>query len=115
MQLIGEAADGDGRSAIRAMDWEQRYRTDPRFRADHFVKAWRQLGDRHEAYERRGEDGAANRVRAQMTGLAKSLERDPQVESLLRARGKELGVPPMIGYSSPHEAQRSHPSGPSSG
>ena len=96
MQLIGEAADGDGRSAVRAMDWEQRYRTDPRFRADHFVKVWRQLGDRHEALERRGEDGAANRLRAQMTGLAKSLERDPQVESILRSRTKELRMPAFM-------------------
>jgi hypothetical protein len=31
-----------------------------------------------------------------MTGLAKSLERDPQVESLLRSRERELGLPPFI-------------------
>lgn len=28
-----------------------------------------------------------------MTALAKSLERDPQLESLLRTRSKDLGVP----------------------
>ena len=96
MQLIGQSADGDARSAIRAMDWEQRYRTDPHFRADQFVKTWRHLGDRHEVFERRGNEGAAERVRAQMTGLARSLERDPQVESLLRSRTKELRMPAFM-------------------
>jgi hypothetical protein len=31
-----------------------------------------------------------------MTGLAKSLERDPQLESLLRKRTKELSVPSYL-------------------
>jgi hypothetical protein len=78
------------------MDWERRYRIDPQFRADYFVKRWRQLGDHHELFERRGDDRAARRVADQMTGLAKGLERDPQVESLLRPRHKELGMPPYI-------------------
>jgi hypothetical protein len=30
-----------------------------------------------------------------MTGMAKSLERDPQVESLLRRRSSDLGIPPF--------------------
>jgi hypothetical protein len=75
------------------MEWERRYRSEPQFRADHFVKAWRQLGDRHDSYETRGDERAARRIAAQMTGLAKSLERDPQLESLLRNRSKELGMP----------------------
>jgi Ti-type conjugative transfer relaxase TraA len=96
MQLIEETAAGDTRGAAGAMDWERRYRTDPQFRADHFVKTWRQLGDRHEMFERRGDEGGASRMAAQMTEFAKGLERDPQVESLLRGRTKELGMPPFI-------------------
>jgi hypothetical protein len=96
MQMMDDAAAGKTGRAIRAMELERRYRDDPHLRADHFVKAWRQLGDRHEKFEQRGEDRAANGVRAQMTGLAKGLERDPQVESLLRSREKELGMPPFI-------------------
>lgn len=96
MQMIDETAAGDTRGATRAMDWERRYRTDPQLRADHFVKSWRQLGDRHEMFERRGDERGAGRVAAQMTGLAKGLERDPQVESLLRNRDKDLGVPPYL-------------------
>jgi hypothetical protein len=47
-------------------------------------------------FERCGDDRGANRVRAQMTGLAKGLERDPQAESLLRGREKQLGMPDFI-------------------
>ena len=96
MQMIGETAAGNSRNAISAMEWERRHRTDPQFRADHFVKTWRQLGDRHEMFERRGDEGGARRVVDQMTGMAKSLERDPQVESLLRRRTSELGMPPFM-------------------
>jgi Ti-type conjugative transfer relaxase TraA len=96
MGLLQETATGQSTNSIRSMEWERRYRTEPQFRADHFIKAWRQLGDRHEFHERRGDEGAARRIAAQMTGLAKSLERDPQLESLLRNRSKDLGVPSYL-------------------
>jgi Ti-type conjugative transfer relaxase TraA len=93
MGLLRDASAGQPANAIRGMEWERRYRTEPQFRAEHFVRTWRQLGDRHEFHERRGHEGAARRIVAQMTGLAKSLERDPQLESLLRNRSKDLSVP----------------------
>lgn len=96
MGLLQEASAGQPANAIRGMEWERRYRTEPQFRAEHFVRTWRQLGDRHELHERRGDEGAARRIAAQMTGLAKSLERDPQLESLLRNRSKDLGVPAYL-------------------
>jgi len=96
MGMVEETAAGKSRPTIHAMDWERRYRSDPQFRADHFVRTWRQLGDRHELHERRGDERAAQRIAAQMTGLAKSLERDPQLESLLRNRSKDLGVPAYL-------------------
>ncbi|GAA4035572.1 hypothetical protein GCM10022281_14980 [Sphingomonas rosea] len=96
MGMLADATEGRTAGAIRSMDFERRYWTDPQLRADHFVRSWRQLGDRHEWFERRGDESAAGRVRAQMTALAKTLERDPQLESLLRTRGKELGLPAHI-------------------
>jgi Ti-type conjugative transfer relaxase TraA len=96
MGLLEEAAAGRSGKAIDGMEWERRYRTEPQFRAHHFVKAWRELGDRHELHERRGDERAAQSIAAQMTGLAKSLERDPQLESLLRNRSKDLGVPAYL-------------------
>ncbi len=96
MKLIDEFAAGKAGIANSVMDWERRYRTDPQFRADHFVKTWRQLGDRHEVFERRGEDDRARRIATQMTAFAQGLERDPQVESLLRKRPSDLGLPPYL-------------------
>lgn len=95
MQLLDEAAAGNSSGAIGAMEWERRYRTEPQFRANHFVRAWRELGDRHELFERRGDEAAVRRIATQMAGLAKRLERDPQLESLLRRRTDELGLPPF--------------------
>jgi Ti-type conjugative transfer relaxase TraA len=96
MQLVTDAAAGNTGPAIKAMELERRYRTDPHLRADQFVKTWRDLGDRHEMFERQGNERAAERVRGQMTAFAKTLERDPQVESLLRGRNRELGMPPHV-------------------
>jgi Ti-type conjugative transfer relaxase TraA len=96
MDLIGETAAGGASAAIAAMDWERRYRTDPDLRAEHFVRSWREMGDRHEVFERRGDESGASRIARQMAQLAKTLERDPQVESLLRRRDKDLGIPPFI-------------------
>lgn len=96
MQLVGDAAAGNTGPAIKAMEFEQRYRTDPHRRADQFVKTWRALGDRYEMFERQGNERAADRVRGQMSAFAKTLERDPQVESLLRGRNRELGMPPHV-------------------
>jgi Ti-type conjugative transfer relaxase TraA len=96
MQLIGDAAAGNAGPAIKAMERERRYRTDPQLRADRFVKIWRELGDRHEMFERQGNERAADGVRGQMIAFAKTLERDPQVESLLRGRNRELGMPPHV-------------------
>jgi Ti-type conjugative transfer relaxase TraA len=96
MGMIEDTVSGKVTNAIRAMDWEKRYRTEPQFRAEHFVRTWKQLGDRHEAFERHGDERSAQRIAAQMTGFAKSLERDPQVESLLRTRKADLGLPEHI-------------------
>jgi hypothetical protein len=41
-----------------------------------------------------------------MATMAKSLERDPQLESLLRNRMKELGIRPAGGASLSHDLQR---------
>jgi Ti-type conjugative transfer relaxase TraA len=96
MQLMSDAAAGNTGPAIKALGLEERYRTDPQLRADQFVKTWRALGVRHEMFEGQGNEQAADRVRGQMTALAKTLERDPQVESLLRGRNRELGMPPFM-------------------
>ena len=95
MQMIDDTASGNTRSAIRAMDWERSFRTDPAFRADHFVRNWQALERQRRQLLRDFEDNKADKVARTMVGLAKSLERDPQVESLLRIRKGELGLPAL--------------------
>ncbi len=69
---------------------------DPNIRAERFVERWQDL--KAQRHELRGwqHDQARNKVEGQMQGLAKSLERDPQVESILRNRRQELGIGQQI-------------------
>jgi len=90
--LVPDAAGGRVRQAMRAMQLEAEIRTDPDKRADRFVEGWRELGRHREELQRDGDFRGARKVSEQMAGMAKSLERDAQVESLLRDRRHELGI-----------------------
>ena len=90
--LVSEAAAGRARQAIRAMQLEAEVRTDPRLRADRFVEGWRQLSQHREELQRDGDFRGARKVSGQMAGMAKSLERDAQLESLLGPRRQDLGI-----------------------
>ncbi|NSZ15595.1 Ti-type conjugative transfer relaxase TraA [Agrobacterium vitis] len=74
------------------MDRERAALADPNVRAERFVQRWQELqGERQEL---RGwqNDEARGKVEGQMRGMTKSLERDPQVESILRNRSQDLGI-----------------------
>lgn len=90
--LAREAADGRSQGAIRAMQLEAEIRLDPTQRADRFVNDWQRLGQTRAAMQRDGNDNGARRVAGRMADMAKALERDPQIESLLRSRTRELGL-----------------------
>ena len=92
--LIDEAAKGRTAAAIRQMVLEGELRTSPERRADRFVEDWRKLARRHEAHRFEGDDAGARRTQAAMSAMGKQLERDPQLESLLRTRTRELGIDP---------------------
>ena len=91
-ELAREAADGRSQGAMRAMQLEAEIRTDPAKRADRFVSDWQRLGHARTAMQQGGDTGSAKRVSGRMADMAKGLERDPQVESLLRNRIRELGI-----------------------
>ena len=103
MGLIDEAAQGRPSAAIRAMTLEREIRLDLTQRADRFVATWQAQSKRLDALSRGGEYRAADRLREGMNGLAKSLHRDPQLESLLRNRLKELGIGKPSGASLSHD------------
>lgn len=90
--LVAEASNGRTRQAVRAMQLEAQARADPVKRADRFVEGWRQLRQHRDELQHDGDKRGARKVAEKMTGMAKSLERDPQMESLLRARRKDLGI-----------------------
>ncbi|MBU2285152.1 MAG: Ti-type conjugative transfer relaxase TraA [Gammaproteobacteria bacterium] len=91
-ELAREAVDGRPQAAIRAMQLESEIRTDPVQRANRFVSDWQRRSKARDAFLREGNGSGASDVSRQMAGMAKTLERDPQVESLLRNRTRELGI-----------------------
>ncbi|MBY8826581.1 Ti-type conjugative transfer relaxase TraA [Hephaestia mangrovi] len=90
--LVAEASAGRVRQAMRAMQLEAEIRADPDKRADRFVESWRKLHQRRQELQRDGDFRGAGEVSEQMAGMAKSLERDAQVESILRNRKQQLGI-----------------------
>ena len=92
--LIAEAAGGRGQEAMRAMSKEAAVRTDPALRTERFVSDWQGLSTARKQLEQQGDRAGAARASAKLTELAKGLERDPQVEGLLRGKTRELGIDP---------------------
>lgn len=101
--LVAEAAGGRSLRAIQAMRLEAEIRTDPAKRADRFVEGWRQLGKHRQGLQRDGDVRGVRKVSEQMAGLAKSLERDAQMESVLRGRKQELGISIDTGRQLSHD------------
>ncbi|MBO9621532.1 MAG: Ti-type conjugative transfer relaxase TraA [Sphingomonas sp.] len=97
--LIREAAEGRTKATIRAMQLEGQLRADPQLRADTFVQRWQALDRQRRLLLRDGETTRANAMGDRMIGMAKRLERDPQVESILRNRRAQLGLPEVPGRS----------------
>jgi transposase-like protein len=111
-ELVADAAKGRTAATIRAMALE----ADARIaevarrnaeiaRADKFVAEWQRQAGLFRELERSGEVDAASRVEHGMMGMAKNLERDPQLESLLRNRVKDLGIQARSGASLSHDLQ----------
>jgi hypothetical protein len=94
-RLITEAAQGKTQAALRAMQLEAEMRTDPVLRADVFVQRWQALDRQRRSLLKDHESSRANRMAETMIGMARSLERDPQLESLLRQRRSQLGLPEL--------------------
>ncbi|GAA4770860.1 Ti-type conjugative transfer relaxase TraA [Stakelama sediminis] len=91
-ELVREAAAGRGQTTLRAMQIEAEIRIDPFQRADRFVEGWQQLQRQREELVRDGDSRGAKRISQQMAGMAKRLERDAQLESVLGGRSRELGL-----------------------
>ncbi|WP_093663460.1 hypothetical protein [Sphingomonas gellani] len=103
--MISEAAQGRTSAALRAMALEAELRASPEKRADRFVEDWQTLAKAHRTFRHAGDDAGARAIGQQMGAWGKSLERDAQVESLVRKRLPKLRIPASGGNSISHNVQ----------
>jgi hypothetical protein len=94
--LAREAGTGRVKRAIRALQLETELRVDPArnpiWRADRFVERFRELRQAGERQYAAGNYSGYRAAREEVGNLAISLQRDPQMESLLEGRKKQLGI-----------------------
>ena len=90
--LAREAAGGRLNRAIRALQLETELRINPGRRADRFVDDWQKLDQASLRRYQAGDISGYRSARSAMGDMARSLERDPQLESLLANRKHELGI-----------------------
>jgi Ti-type conjugative transfer relaxase TraA len=100
--LIDDAAKGRTGAAIRAMVLESELRTSPERRAERFVGDWRKLSREREVHRFNVDETGVRKAEAGMTAMGKQLQRDPQLESLLRTRTRDLGIESRSGGSLSH-------------
>jgi Ti-type conjugative transfer relaxase TraA len=91
-ELACEAAGGRLNRTIRALQLETELRINPGRRADRFVDDWQKLDQASLRQYQAGDISGYQAMRSAMGDMARSLERDPQLESLLANRKRELGI-----------------------
>jgi Ti-type conjugative transfer relaxase TraA len=107
-ELAREAAGGRVNRAIRALQLETELRIDPSRRADRFVERWQELKQTSQHQYQAGDMSGCRATRSAMGDMAKSLERDPQMESILANRKRELGISFETGRRLGHELAFAH-------
>ena len=107
-ELASEAATGQVNRTIRALQLETELRTDPQIRADRFVESWQRLDRASQHQYQAGDISGYRATRSAMGDMAKSLERDPQLESILAGRKRDLGIGIDSGRSLGRELAFSH-------
>jgi Ti-type conjugative transfer relaxase TraA len=93
--LAYEAGSGVTGRAVRALYQETELRMERgelAQRADRFVERWQKLDRAVEQKYAAGDYSGYRAARKEMGNMAKSLERDPQLESILENRKRELGI-----------------------
>ncbi|MER9446699.1 MULTISPECIES: Ti-type conjugative transfer relaxase TraA [unclassified Mesorhizobium] len=95
-ELVHEAGAGRVRRIVLALQLETEIRTgmdiDPGRRADRFVERWQKLDRTGREQYQAGDMSGYKSTRSAMSDMAKSLERDPQLESMLANHKKALGI-----------------------
>jgi hypothetical protein len=89
------------------METERQVRIDPEKRAGRFVEQWQGMTEARASMERAGDRAGAEKLGKRMEGIAGGLHRDPQLESVLRARAPELALSMERGRSIGQELAQS--------
>jgi Ti-type conjugative transfer relaxase TraA len=90
--MTQETAAGNPRRAIQVLQVEAEIRANPQLRADRFVQQWQRLSVRRQELLAKGDYSGRDKLTDSMGEMARGLERDPQVESILENRKRELGI-----------------------
>jgi Ti-type conjugative transfer relaxase TraA len=77
---------------IVGMERERQAQRDPNVRAKRAVEEWRKLEKEHGGLRGFEQDIARGQIEERMKALAGAIKRDPQMESVMRARSRELGI-----------------------
>lgn len=77
---------------MAGMERERQAQRDPNVRAERAVAEWRKLEKEHEGLRSFEQDVARGQIEERMKALAGAIKRDPQMELVMRARSRELGV-----------------------
>lgn len=88
-QLSGRERVGQ---LVAGMDRERALQADPNVRADRLINTWQKLQAERQNLQGWQHDEARGKVEGQMRKVADVIERDPQVESIVRSRSKEIGI-----------------------
>jgi len=114
LSLIPEAVKGKTDRAIQAMEQQAKLRIEAQRvaaanerRADAFVDQWQRQSQQYRALRKNGSAAASDKVRASLVGMAKGLERDPQLESVLANRRPQLGLDAMSTKTLSQDLQKS--------
>ena len=106
-RLARDAAEGNTGGAAKAVETERQVRIDPEKRAGRFVEQWQGMKEARASMERAGDRAGAERLGKRMESIAGGLHRDPQLESVLRARAPELALSMERGRSIGQELAQS--------
>jgi len=90
--LAREVALGKLPRAVRALQFETELRINPNRLADRFVERWQRLDHTSQRQYQAGDMSGYRASRSAMGDMARGLERDPQMESILANRKIELGI-----------------------
>ncbi|TWG99369.1 Ti-type conjugative transfer relaxase TraA [Mesorhizobium sp. J18] len=94
-EFAADVASGDPNRAApakRALQLETEMRQNPELRADRFVERFQELKHTSEQQYAAGNYSGHRAARAELGNMVDGLQRDPQLESLLANRKRELGI-----------------------